>query len=202
VTVAEENDVSVEAGWYADPSGAAPYRWWDGQAWSAQTSHEPSVPAAPSEPSVPGGPGASAPQQQPQYGQAQYGQAQYGQAQYGQSQYGQSQYGQSQYGQPQYGQAQYGQQPYQHGMPGSPVGYPPGQQPQPASPGNKLAFTTLAIVAVYFVLLFAAGVVILGILPALLAYRSRERHEPLAPVAIVAAAVAVIAAVLTLVHGG
>lgn len=27
----------VPAGWYPDPSGAAPWRWWDGQRWSHET---------------------------------------------------------------------------------------------------------------------------------------------------------------------
>ena len=27
----------VAAGWYADPWGRAPLRWWDGTAWSWQT---------------------------------------------------------------------------------------------------------------------------------------------------------------------
>src|SRR5438477_5755304 len=29
------------AGWYSDPSGRAPYRFWDGQAWTNATSPRP-----------------------------------------------------------------------------------------------------------------------------------------------------------------
>ncbi|RKR75215.1 DUF2510 domain-containing protein [Frondihabitans australicus] len=31
------------AGWYQDPSGQAPYRWWDGYAWSSSTSADPAA---------------------------------------------------------------------------------------------------------------------------------------------------------------
>jgi hypothetical protein len=36
---AEESALSGSAtpGWYADPSGAAPFRWWDGQTWTSAT---------------------------------------------------------------------------------------------------------------------------------------------------------------------
>jgi hypothetical protein len=33
-------------GWYADPSGAAPLRWWDGTAWTADTATTPPPPTA------------------------------------------------------------------------------------------------------------------------------------------------------------
>jgi len=42
-------DVEVAAGWYRDPWGEAPLRWWDGAAWSWQTV-DPATPSAGSDP--------------------------------------------------------------------------------------------------------------------------------------------------------
>lgn len=33
-----------EAGWYQDPSGKAPFRWWDGENWLEETTDNPSAP--------------------------------------------------------------------------------------------------------------------------------------------------------------
>jgi hypothetical protein len=74
--------VSAKAGWYPDPGGGRGlYRYWDGKAWSAATSPNPSAPP-PSQ-----GIGVSA-----DYGQAAYGQ---GSAAYGTGSHGYGSYGQS-----------------------------------------------------------------------------------------------------------
>jgi hypothetical protein len=86
--------VSAKAGWYPDPGGGLGlFRYWDGKAWSAATSPNPSAP-----PPTQGLVGAGTPAQGGQTGQAAYGQT--GQAAYGQT-------GQPGYGQP--GQSPYGQ---------------------------------------------------------------------------------------------
>jgi hypothetical protein len=63
---------------------------------------------------------------------------------------------------------------------------------------NKLAFITVGIVAVYVILALKAHVYILGILPVMMSIRSKNQNEPLAIVAIMAAAVAVLIAVVGL----
>jgi hypothetical protein len=93
--------VSANPGWYPDPGGGQGlFRYWDGKAWSAATSPNPSAP-----PPSPGLVGGGTPQQggqTPQQGGRPEGQA--GQAGYGQS--GQAAgYGQG--GQPAYGQSAY-----------------------------------------------------------------------------------------------
>ena len=86
--------MSAKAGWYPDPGGGLGlFRYWDGKAWSAATSPNPSAP-----PPTQGLVGAGTPAQGGQTGQAAYGQT--GQAAYGQT--GQPAYGQS-------GQSPYGQ---------------------------------------------------------------------------------------------
>ena len=86
--------MSAKAGWYPDPGGGLGlFRYWDGKAWSAATSPNPSAP-----PPTQGLVGAGTPAQGGQTGQAAYGQT--GQAAYGQT-------GQPGYGQP--GQSPYGQ---------------------------------------------------------------------------------------------
>jgi uncharacterized protein (AIM24 family) len=90
--------------WQPDPDGRYEYRWWDGQSWTDQVSHQGQVGSVPLA-------GAAQPQAaQPQhegYGQAQAAQPQaqeHGQVQGG---YGQAQAAQPQtYGQPQGGPAQ------------------------------------------------------------------------------------------------
>jgi hypothetical protein len=84
--------VSANPGWYPDPGGGQGlFRYWDGKAWSAATSPNPSAPP-PSQGLV----GAATPPQGTQpYGQGEpYGQS--GQPTYGQSPYGQD-YGSSAY---------------------------------------------------------------------------------------------------------
>jgi hypothetical protein len=74
--------VSAKAGWYSDPGGGRGlYRYWDGKAWSAATSPNPSAPP----PSLGIGTNAG-------YGQAAYGQ---GSAASGSGSHGYGSYGQS-----------------------------------------------------------------------------------------------------------
>ncbi|MBI1376249.1 MAG: DUF4333 domain-containing protein [Frankiales bacterium] len=47
---------SVPEGWYPDPAGAAPLRWWDGRGWTGST-YDPAAPPVDDGPSDPG-PGA------------------------------------------------------------------------------------------------------------------------------------------------
>jgi Protein of unknown function (DUF2510) len=84
--------VSANPGWYPDPGGGQGlFRYWDGKAWSAATSPNPSAP--PPSQSLVGGP----PQQGGQpYGQGGQPQGQGGHPTYGQSPYGQD-YGSSAY---------------------------------------------------------------------------------------------------------
>ncbi len=110
--------MSAKAGWYPDPGGGQGlFRYWDGRAWSAATSPNPTAP-----PPTQGLVGAgTAPQAEQQYGQA--GQAAYGQSgqQYGHgAQTGQPMYGQSPYD-PSYGSAYANYQDLQNKK--SPVGW-------------------------------------------------------------------------------
>jgi hypothetical protein len=109
--------VSAQAGWYPDPGGGLGlYRYWDGRAWSAATSPNPTSsppPFSPGGSSGPGQPGGQAIGSQP-YGQQGRGTPGGGQqalgrpgAQqpYGQLRGGQQPDGQQGGGQPTYGQA-------------------------------------------------------------------------------------------------
>jgi hypothetical protein len=84
--------VSANPGWYPDPGGGQGlFRYWDGKAWSAATSPNPSAP--PPSQSLVGGPPQQGGQPSGQGGQPQ---GQGGQPAYGQSPYGQD-YGSSAY---------------------------------------------------------------------------------------------------------
>jgi hypothetical protein len=65
---------------------------------------------------------------------------------------------------------------------------------------NQYAFITLGIVALYVLIAWKSHVYVLGVLPVVMSIRSKSRGEPLAVVAIIAAAVAVLVAVLGLTH--
>jgi hypothetical protein len=68
--------VSAKAGWYPDPGGGQGlFRYWDGKAWSAATSSNPSAP-----PPTQGLVGAGATPPGGQTGQPAYGQSSYGQS--------------------------------------------------------------------------------------------------------------------------
>lgn len=86
--------MSAKAGWYPDPGGGQGlFRYWDGKAWSAATSPNPSSP-----PPTQGLVGAGTASQGGQAGQSAYGQGGQQYDQTGQSPYGQSPYGQAPYG--------------------------------------------------------------------------------------------------------
>jgi len=57
---------------------------------------------------------------------------------------------------------------------------------------NSTTFTAIFVVALYLVLAATTGIVLIGIFPAMLSFRAFQRREPLAPVAVAAAAVAII----------
>ena len=63
---------------------------------------------------------------------------------------------------------------------------------------NHYALITFAVVAVYLVLAVTTRIVFIGILPVAMSFRSRQRGEPLAPIAIGAAVVSVIIAIVVL----
>ncbi len=65
---------------------------------------------------------------------------------------------------------------------------------------SQYAFITVGIVVLYALIAWKAHVYVLGILPVVMSIRSKSRNEPLAPVAIIAAAAAVLIAVLGLTH--
>jgi hypothetical protein len=79
-----------------------------------------------------------------------------------------------------------------------PQGVGPGRQRSRS--GNHYALVTFAFVAVYLVLAIVVHFAILGIVPAVYAWRSRQAREPLAPVAIIAAVVSIIVGVGAFVH--
>jgi hypothetical protein len=84
---------------------------------------------------------------------------------------------------------------------------PPASQPAfaPAAKAtltqrNPTTITTIIVVALYLVLATTTGIVLIGIFPAMLAFRAFQRREPLAPIAVLAAAVAIISALTVLTH--
>jgi Protein of unknown function (DUF2510) len=101
--------VSAKAGWYPDPGGGQGlFRYWDGKAWSAATSPDPSAPP-PTQGLIGVGTAPQGGQQSGESGQPTSGQGgQAGSGQSGQAGYGQG--GQAGYGQG--AQASYGQSTY------------------------------------------------------------------------------------------
>lgn len=57
---------------------------------------------------------------------------------------------------------------------------------------NSTTFTAILVVALYLVLATTTGIVLIGIFPAMLAFRALQRREPLAVIAVGSAAVAII----------
>ena len=72
--------------------------------------------------------------------------------------------------------------------------------PPRAKSGNRFAYITFAIVAVYLVIALETSFVVFGVLPVAMALRSSRSRERLAPVAIAASALAILVAVLRLTH--
>ncbi|HVS68541.1 MAG TPA: DUF2510 domain-containing protein [Mycobacteriales bacterium] len=175
---------SPAPGWYPDPGGAAPYRWWNGQAWTTATS-DGTTPAT-AQP-VPAAPAAAA---VPAYGAAQgYGAAATGydpSAQVGHHA-AQQQWAAS----PEAGAPQNPQQP-QYGSSYSQVMSTQQARNSTFYHQNQYAVYTFIITAIYFVIAFSIGLVFIGVAPAFGAWRSKDRGEPMAPLAIGAAVVAVI----------
>jgi hypothetical protein len=57
---------------------------------------------------------------------------------------------------------------------------------------NSTTFTAILVVALYLVLATTTGIVLIGIFPAMLAFRALQRREPLAVIAVASAALAII----------
>jgi len=57
---------------------------------------------------------------------------------------------------------------------------------------NSTTFTAILVVALYLVLATTTGIVLIGIFPAMLAFRALHRREPLAVIAVASAAVAIV----------
>jgi hypothetical protein len=64
--------------------------------------------------------------------------------------------------------------------------------PRTLTQRNSTTFTAMAVVALYLVLAASTGIVLIGIFPAVLAFRALQRREPLAVLAIASAAVAIV----------
>ena len=100
----------------------------------------------------------------------------------------------------------------QYGQPASAVGgYPSSYPPAPGyapgatsrvlggsrqRTGNNYAITTMVVSAAYIAVALTTGVVFLGIVPALMTFRSFRARESLAPLAGAAAAVAIVASLV------
>jgi hypothetical protein len=86
------------------------------------------------------------------------------------------------------------------GQPGGTPPYSYQSTPQPAASrgitqgGNRLALSTFGVVVIYILIAIETHFVILGLFPLALSLRSRRAHEPLAPLAIVAAALSIVVA--------
>ena len=72
--------------------------------------------------------------------------------------------------------------------------------PRTLTQRNSTTFTAIFVVALYLVLAATTGIVLIGIFPAMLAFRAFQRREPLAAVAIAAAAVAIVFSLTVLTH--
>jgi hypothetical protein len=65
---------------------------------------------------------------------------------------------------------------------------------------NSTTFTAILVVVLYLVLAATTGIVLIGIFPVMLAFRAFQRREPLAALAVAAAAVAVFFSITVLTH--
>jgi hypothetical protein len=92
-------------------------------------------------------------------------------------------------------------QPYAQPRAGVGVGVGVGRYATPTMwQRNKTSATVLVVVAVYLVLAATTGIVLLGIMPVMMSITAIRRREPLAVVAVIAAALAVIMAFGALAH--
>ncbi len=158
-------------GWYADPHGYSAYRWWDGLTWTAHTNGG----LATADTAAAIAPAAS--QQGFFAGTVTPRQHQYPPAQ-------PTPYGPT--------------QPIPYGSGSNSCG---GSSSQTSGwQRNEYAFLTFGIVAIYAFLAMEAHVYILGIVPVMMGMRSQMRKEPLAVLAIIAAAVALVIGVVGLSH--
>lgn len=188
---------SPAPGWYPDPGGVAPYRWWNGQAWtaathdgstSAATQQTAAAPAVPTQPATTPGyattpaatptpgyaatPGFGVPDPQAVAAAAQQGPA-----------------------------TAYGTK-----SPFDSQGVAYSQRPASRAASNSLwhqnqaAMWTFIVTAIYIFIALATGIGIIGIVPVAMAIRSQSRGEPLAPLAIGAAVIAVVIGVATITH--
>jgi hypothetical protein len=158
-------------GWYPDPADAQMVRWWDGNTWTEDR-----------QPVSAGSSGFN--QYAPPQGAPQYPASQYPPPGGGYGQYP-SGPGSGQY--PSGGGYGYGRR---RGGFGGGYGRPRGP--------NSFSLTAIAFSAVYVVLAFATGFVLLGIVPVISAVRAFQRGERLAPLAAVAAAAVVAVSVYLL----
>ena len=194
---------SPSPGWYPDPGGAAPLRWWNGQAWTTATS-DGAAPAA-AQPATPAVPAAA--QSTPGYELGQTGYAPSAQFGAATGQFGATETAVSPAGTPEarpttaYGTAS----PF--GASGTPASnYSTVVSSQEAKGTslwhqNQAAFGTfiLTAVAVMLVLAFTSPILIFTpIAAASAANQSRVRGEPLAPLAMGAAAITIVLAVVAL----
>jgi hypothetical protein len=73
-----------------------------------------------------------------------------------------------------------------------------GAGPRTLTQRNSTTFTAVVVVALYMVLAATTGIVLIGIFPAMLAFRALQRREPLAMLAVAAAAVAIVVSLTVL----
>lgn len=163
---------SPAPGWYPDPGGTAPFRWWNGQAWTTATSDgappapaQPSAPAAPTAPTTTATPAGQFGAVDPNAAAAEDNATAYGTK----SPFDAS--GASQYSRARAQQSDRTDTFFHH---------------------NQYAMWTFIVGAIYLLIVIATGFAFVGVVPAWTAYQSFTRGEQLAPIAIGAAVIAVV----------
>lgn len=185
---------SPAPGWYPDPGGAAPFRWWNGQAWTTATSQ--GTPVAATQPAAPAAPG---------YGMG---------AQHGDDPAAQAGFG---------GNPQFGTVPGQFGAATEPVGTGSATAYGTKSPfdssgqsnyshamrqqhsqgdtlfeQNRYAMGTFLASGLSVFFAVATGFVPLIVTPFFLAFYSRSKNEKLSPLAFAAAILCGVVGFITL----